>query len=860
MTTTDEKKQLTLRVDGMTCASCVVHVENALKEVLGVSQAQVNLATETATVAFNPEEASVQELMEAVDDAGYSAVADKLTLNIGGMTCASCVFHVEKALKGVPGVVDASVNLATQQATVRYLDVPLDIFRDAVADAGYAVQGVADDGNEETDKERLARTGEIKAQRNRFLVAAGLGILIFLGSFREWFPWMPSFLQNWYFLWALATPVQLWAGAQFYRAAWGAAKHRTTNMNTLIAVGTSVAYIYSAVVTVFPDLFAAEGVEATVYFDTAAIIIALIILGRFLEARAKGQTSDAIRKLMGLRPKTARVVRDGLDVDIPIEEVVVGDIVVVRPGESIPVDGEVVDGASAVDESMLTGESVPVEKTSGSPVFGATINKTGMFRFQTTKVGRDTALSRIISLVQEAQGSKAPIQRLADVVSSYFVPAVIGIASLTFVVWLVLGPDPAFTFALLNFVAVMIIACPCALGLATPTAIMVGTGKGAEGGILIRNAEALERAHRVQTVVLDKTGTLTQGKPVVTDILAEGIPEEELLRLAASAERGSEHPLGAAIVAAAQERGLAVEETSEFEAIPGHGIQAMINGSAVSLGNLALMQSSGFGLNGLEERAQEFSVQGKTPMFVAVDRQVKGVIAVADVLRPESKEAVEALHQMGVEVVMLTGDNGRTAEAIARQLEADTPDGARRIRVLAEVLPDQKAHQVRSLQAEGKTVAMVGDGINDAPALAQADIGIAIGTGTDVAMEAADVTLMRADLNGIPQAIALSKATIKTIKQNLFWAFFYNTALIPVAAGVLYLLFADGDVPSGLRYILGDYGFLNPVLAAAAMALSSVTVVSNSLRLRRFKVIRYVKGLRKGSEGYHVDARRLGCV
>jgi Cu+-exporting ATPase len=828
MASIDEKKRLTLRVNGMTCASCVVHVENALKEVPGVSLAQVNLATETATVAYNPEEASAQELMEAVDDAGYSAVADKLTLNIDGMTCASCVFHVEKALKEVPGVVEASVNLATQQATVRYLDVPLDVFRDAVSDAGYTVQGVADDQNEEADQERLARTGEIRSQRNRFLVAAGLGIAIFLGSFREWFPWMPSFLQNWYVLWALATPVQFWAGAQFYRAAWGAIKHRSTNMNTLIAVGTSVAYSYSAVVTVFPNLFAAEGIKVAVYFDTAAIIIALILLGRFLEARAKGQTSNAIRKLMRLRPKTAQVVRDGLHADIPIEEVSVGDIVVMRPGESIPVDGEVVDGASAVDESMLTGESVPVEKTPGSSVFGATINKTGSFQFRTTKVGRDTALSRIITLVQEAQGSKAPIQRLADVVSSYFVPAVIAVASLTFVVWLVLGPDPAFTFALLNFVAVMIIACPCALGLATPTAIMVGTGKGAETGILIRNAEALERAHKIQTVVLDKTGTLTQGKPVVTDILTKELSENELLRLAASAERGSEHPLGEAIVAVAQERGLAMEEANGFEALPGQGIQARINGTAVSLGNLTMMKASGFGLNGLEKRAPGLSAQGKTPMFVAVDRQMKGIIAVADVLRQESKEAVEAMHQLGLEVVMLTGDNRHTAEAIASQVGID--------RVMAEVLPDQKVDQIRSLQAEGKTVAMVGDGINDAPALAQADIGIAIGTGTDVAMEAADVTLMRADLRSIPRTIALSKATIRTIKQNLFWAFFYNTALIPLAAGVLYLLFADGGVPSGLRYMLGDYGFLNPVLAAAAMALSSVTVVSNSLRLRRFKV------------------------
>ena len=829
--TTKEKKLITVSVDGMTCASCVAHVEGALKEVPGVAEAQVNLATEKARVEFDPAQATARDMMEAINDSGYKTVVDKVTLNIGGMTCASCVAHVENALTELEGIVSASVNLATERATVEYLGgtIALDDFRAAVSDAGCSVEGVAGEmAGEEEDRERLARTSEIKALRNKLLVAAGLGVVVFLGSFREWFPWMPSFLQNWYVLWALATPVQFWAGAQFYHGAWGAAKHKTTNMNTLIAVGTSVAYFFSAVTTVFPDFFATDVGEAKVYFDTAAIIIALILLGRFLEARAKGRTSEAIRKLMGLRPKTAHVVRDDQEVDIPLEEIIVGDVLVVRPGDLVPVDGEVTVGASSVDESMLTGESIPTEKAAGSLVFGATINKTGSFRFRATKVGKDTALSQIIRLVEEAQGSKAPIQRLADVVSSYFVPAVIGIATATFLVWLLFGPDPAFTFALLNFVAVMIIACPCALGLATPTAVMVGTGKGAEHGILIRNAEALERAHKIQAVVIDKTGTLTQGTPVVTDIAANGIAEEDLLRLAASTELGSEHPLGEAIVESARERGLALEEASDFEALPGHGVQARVNGSSVALGNLAFMENQGFALNGLKAKAEEISTQGKTPMFVAVDQWVKGIIAVADTLRPGAREAVQAMHRLGMEVIMLTGDNRRTAEAIAREAGID--------RVLAEVLPDQKATQVRALQEEGKVVAMVGDGINDAPALAQANIGIAIGTGTDVAMEAADITLMRAELSGVAGAIALSKATIRTIKQNLFWAFFYNTALIPVAAGVLYLAFSDGSVPSGLRYVLGDYGFLNPVLAAAAMALSSVTVVSNSLRLGRFKV------------------------
>ena len=519
----------------------------------------------------------------------------RIGLNIGGMTCAACVFHVEKALKEVDGVVSVDVNLATERATLHYLDdvATLEDFDRAVADAGYSVEGIAGEEEEQRDRERLARTKLIKDQRNRFLVAGGLGLVIFLGSFKEWFPWMPSLLQNWYVLWALATPVQFWAGAQFYKGAWSAARHRTTNMNTLIALGTGVAYIFSATITLFPDLFAAEGVEPAVYFDTAAIIIALILLGRFLEARARGQTSEAIRKLMGLRPKTARVMRGDAEIDVPIEQVVVGDVVIVRPGESVPVDGEVTQGASAIDESMLSGESIPVDKETGSPVYAATINTTGSFQFRATKVGKDTALSRIIRLVEEAQGSRAPIQRLADVVSSYFVPAVIVIAAATFVTWLLLGPNPAFTFALLNMVAVLVIACPCALGLATPTAIMVATGKGAEGGILIRNAQALERAHKVDTVVLDKTGTLTLGKPAVTDILAEGIAEGDLLRLAASAERGSEHPLARAIVSAAEERGLALDQAAEFQALPGQGIEARVEGSVVTLGNLCADAAQG---------------------------------------------------------------------------------------------------------------------------------------------------------------------------------------------------------------------------------------------------------------------------
>jgi Cu+-exporting ATPase len=528
-----------------------------------------------------------------------------------------------------------------------------------------------------------------------------------------------------------------------------------------------------------------------------------------------------------MRAKTARVIRQGQEQDIPVEEVRVGDTIIVRPGEKVPVDGVIKEGRSSLDESMVTGESLPVEKGIGDQVIGATINKTGSFHFEATKVGKDTVLAQIIKLVEEAQGSKAPIQRLADVISAYFVPAVIGAAAITFIIWLFLGPAPALTFALLNFVAVLIIACPCALGLATPTAIMVGTGKGAENGVLIRSGAALETAHKIRSIVLDKTGTLTQGKPVVTDILAaSGFVEDELLRVAASAERGSEHPLGESIVSAARERNLELEDTVEFNAIPGHGIEAQVGGKRVLLGNLKLMQERRFFLNGLQEKAAQLSQEGKTPMFLGINGQTAGIIAVADTLKPNSKAAVKELHKLGLEVVMLTGDNRRTAEAIAREVEID--------RVLAEVLPEHKAREVKKLQEEGKVVAMVGDGINDAPALAQADVGIAIGTGTDVAIEAADITLMSGDLTGVVTAIALSKRTLRTIKQNLFWAFAYNVALIPIAAGVLYFAFGQSGTPQGLRFFFGDYGFLNPILAALAMATSSVTVVSNSLRLRGF--------------------------
>ncbi len=831
-------EKATFGVGGMTCASCVSHVEKALIEVKGVVSAFVNLATEKATIEYIPGEATSADFKKAVESAGYQFLGEgkpglsKVTFAVTGMTCASCVSHVEKALREVDGVIAANVNLATEKATVEYDPGKTSMagFRKAVEDAGYGVGTVVSEEMPTiADTVSESNRREVRTLRNKLIFAVIIGVYMLLVALSEYTGnWLPSMFSNRYLLWVLATPVQFWAGWQFYQGMWGALKHKTTNMNTLIAVGTSAAYFYSVAAILSPGFFSAGGRTPQVYFDTASVIIALILLGRLLEARAKGQTSDAIKKLIGMQAKTARVIRQGQESDIPVEAVVTGDIIVVRPGEKVPVDGIIREGSSSLDESMVTGESLPVEKRTGDQVIGATLNKTGSFRFEATKVGKDTVLAQIIKLVEEAQGSKAPIQRLADVISSYFVPAVIGAAAITFLVWLFVGPGPALTYALLNFVAVLIIACPCALGLATPTAIMVGTGKGAENGVLIRSGEALETAHKIQAIILDKTGTLTQGRPVVTDILAiPGINQDELLRLAASAERGSEHPLGEAIINAAREKNLTLEDAASFNAIPGLGIEAKIDGKAVLLGNLKLIQDRGFSLNGLEEKASQLSREGKTPMFLAIDGSSTGIIAVADTLKPNSKAAVKELHRLGLEVVMLTGDNKRTAEAIAKEVGIE--------RVLAEVLPENKAAEVKRLQGEGKVVAMVGDGINDAPALAQADVGIAIGTGTDVAIEAADVTLMSGDLSGVVTAIALSKRTLRTIKQNLFWAFAYNVALIPIAAGVMYFAFGQSGTPQGLRFFFGDYGFLNPMLAALAMATSSVTVVSNSLRLRGFR-------------------------
>ena len=808
-------ERVDIPIVGMSCASCATTIQRGLSSLRGVDKANVNFATSKATVLYEPQLVKPEDFISTVRKSGYEVGTASLELPIEGLVCASCVQKIEKTLHQTKGVLKAVVNLATGRVKVEYLpsETRFEEIKRAIESTGYKVLEVKS-SEEVEDLDRIIREEEYKKLKTKFIAGAILGLIIFLGSSPRWFPWIPSFLNNFFVLWALATPVQFWIGWQFYKGAWGAFKHRNADMNTLIAVGTSAAYLYSMVATLFPSFFESGGIKPEVYFDTSALIIVLIILGRLLEARAKGQTSEAIKKLIGLQPKTARIIRDGKEKDIPVEEVIVGDIVIVRPGEKIPVDGVVKGGKSAVDESMITGESIPVKKQPGDEVIGATINKTGSFKFQATKVGKDTALAQIIKLVQDAQGSKAPIQRLADVIAGYFVPVVISVAIATFVIWFNFGPSPALTFALLTFVAVMIIACPCALGLATPTAVMVGTGKGAENGILIKGGESLETAHKLDTIVFDKTGTLTKGEPEITEIIkGDSYSEEEILKYAASAEKVSEHPLGEAIIKGATERKIGLEDPKDFKAIEGQGIEATVVGKDVLLGNEKLMLKQSIEVKDLRAKAEELARDRKTPIYVALEGRAAGLIAVADTLKENSIQAVERLKRLGLEVVMLTGDNRKTAEAIARKAGIE--------RVLPEVLPEDKVHEIKRLQSGGRRVAMVGDGINDAPALAQADVGIAIGSGTDVAMEASDITLIQGDLRGVVSAIELSKRTIRVIKQNLFWAFFYNTAGIPIAAGVLYPFFGI---------------LLNPIFASVAMAFSSVSVVSNSLRLRRIKL------------------------
>jgi len=839
-------ERIDLPITGMSCAACARRIERSLSKQAGVRKAGVNFATSRATIEYDPQATGVGQLIETVKEVGYgtagTARADFIVDDSARPSGSSQ--PLEKYLSALRGIVRAEFNLGTMEVRVEYLPGAVDVreIHRRIEDFGYSVRDVAGGGGDAAAEESVqaARDAEYKDLRRKFFIAAVLSLPVLVIAMSHGRIALLNFPGVNLLQFALATPTVFYCGWQFYRGAWAAFRHRAADMNTLIAVGTGAAYIYSVAATIAPQLFTLSpfvnshpngnmlstamldnsGMPMVpVYFEAASVIIALILLGRMLESRAKGQTSDAIKRLVNLQPKTARVIRASVEMDIAVEEVVPGDILIVRPGEKIPVDGVVEDGASAIDESMLTGESLPVEKKKGDEVFGATLNKTGSFKFKATKVGKDTALQQIVKLVQDAQGSKAPIARMADIISGIFTPIVICIAIATFVVWFVAAPvDVRFTMALVNFVAVLIIACPCALGLATPTAIMVGTGKGAENGVLIKGGESLETAYKLNTIVLDKTGTITKGLPSLTDVIAATngasafVTEDELLRLAASAEKGSEHPLGEAIVRGAEARHLKLAEATNFNAVAGHGIEAEIDNRRVLLGNEKLMRDREIALGGFEEQAARLATKGKTPMYVCVDGKFAGLIAVADQVRAESKEAVAAMQRLNLEVLMMTGDNERTAKAIAAQVGIT--------RVLADVLPEGKALEIKRLQNEKRIVGMVGDGINDAPALAQADVGIAIGTGTDVAIEASDITLIKGDLRGVVTAIALSKATISIVKQNLFWAFFYNIIGIPIAAGLLYPLAG---------------WLLSPVVASAAMSLSSVSVVTNSLRLRRFR-------------------------
>ncbi|PGN20399.1 heavy metal translocating P-type ATPase [Bacillus thuringiensis] len=803
----NEKKEANLQISGMTCAACANRIEKGLKKVEGVHEANVNFALEKTKIMYDPTKTNPQQFKEKVESLGYGIVSDKAEFTVSGMTCAACANRVEKRLNKLDGVNKATVNFALESATVGFNpdEVNVNEMKSAITKLGYKLEVKPDDQDASTDH----RLQEIERQKKKFIISFILSFPLLWAMVSHFsftsFIYLPDMLMNPWVQLALATPVQFIIGGQFYVGAYKALRNKSANMDVLVALGTSAAYFYSVYLSI-QSIGSSEHMT-DLYFETSAVLITLIILGKLFEAKAKGRSSEAIKKLMGLQAKTATVVRDGTEIKILIEEVVAGDIVYVKPGEKIPVDGEIVEGKSAIDESMLTGESIPVDKSIGDVVIGSTINKNGFLKVKATKVGRDTALAQIIKVVEEAQGSKAPIQRVADQISGIFVPVVVVIAIITFAVWMIFVTPGDFGGALEKMIAVLVIACPCALGLATPTSIMAGSGRSAEYGILFKGGEHLEATHRLDTVILDKTGTVTNGKPVLTDIIvADGFHEEEILRLVGAAEKNSEHPLAEAIVEGIKEKKIDIPSSETFEAIPGFGIESVVEGKQLLIGTRRLMKKFNIDIEEVSKSMEELEREGKTAMLIAIDKEYAGIVAVADTVKDTSKAAIARLKKMGLDVVMITGDNTQTAQAIAKQVGID--------HVIAEVLPEGKAEEVKKLQANGKKVAMVGDGINDAPALATANIGMAIGTGTDVAMEAADITLIRGDLNSIADAIFMSKMTIRNIKQNLFWALAYNALGIPIAA----------------------LGFLAPWVAGAAMAFSSVSVVLNALRLQRVKL------------------------
>lgn len=819
MTITGTRK-LSLPIRGMTCAACVVHVTKALEDSDHVKSADVNLATQKATVQLASDCSHLHTLISTIKDSGYHVGTTELMVNVDGIFNKAKKIEVENAVGFIEGVVSVSCELPSGILVAEIVPgmTTLAKIRYAIESTGCVLSGVISGRDDDAAEFNDATNLKLRMTFS-FTVAVIIMSLMGLKTLGQMLPFSEEYL-----FFVLATPVQFWAGWQFYTLAWSGLKRFRSNMYTLITIGTSIAYLYSVISILSNHLWFSSNIVARSYFDTSTAIIGLVLLGKYLEDRAKGRASYAIKNLLELRPKTATVLRGQYESEVYIEDLIIGELVVVRPGDVVAVDGEVVEGSSSVDESMLTGESIPVLKTVGSNVIGATLNTTGSFTFCVTKIWQDTMLSQIISMVEEAQGSKVSVQRLVDKMSSVFVPMVLVAAIGVFFVWLVFGPMPSHVYAILASVAVLVIACPCAMGLATPTAIVVGTGKGAEHGILVRNADALENMQKLDVVVMDKTGTLTEGSPKVTDVISIGIEKEELLRLAASIERSSEHPIGKAIAAKGTEQGLEPYDVEEFEAIPGQGITGIINDRKILVGNAALMTRNNLSENSFVDIVNELSLCGKTTVLVAVDSNILGVISLSDMPRAQSRRLIHALDRRDIDVVMLTGDNWRTAESIADNLGID--------QVIAEVMPDGKVDQILRIQKQGKTVAMMGDGINDAPALSQADVGIAIGTGADIAIEASDITLVNADPSTLVTAIDLSKDTMRTIRQNLFWAFFYNVLLIPIAAGVLYPVFVGSGVPTFLQPFLGEYGFLDPIMAASAMALSSLTVVINSLRLR----------------------------